>query len=141
MISGRLRSRPAALPFASVEPCLDGIDHHGRERDFLIERVLANALVKLDREVNRGLAETFAVLGANARLFLRSAAEGTGGLHDLQLDEATRHSCGGIGSRDERHLERLAGDRVVHPNLPAELRNDLPRGGIEQADQLHDPVG
>ncbi len=47
----------AVLPFASVEPRLNGINHHGGERDFLIERVLADALVKLDREVNRGLAE------------------------------------------------------------------------------------
>jgi hypothetical protein len=38
----------AALPFASVEPFLDGIDHHRRERDFLIERVLAYALMKID---------------------------------------------------------------------------------------------
>jgi hypothetical protein len=71
-----LAAGATALPFAGVEPRLDGIDHHGRERHFLIERVLADALVKLDWEMNRRLAESLAVLGANARLFLRSATSG-----------------------------------------------------------------
>ena len=53
----------AALPFARVEPRLDRFHHHRRKRHFLIERVLADALVKIDREVNRSLSEALAVLG------------------------------------------------------------------------------
>ena len=63
----------AALPFAGVEPRLDRINHQDRERNFLIERVLADALVKPDWEVNRGLPEALAVLGADARRFVLSA--------------------------------------------------------------------
>ena len=80
----------AVLPFASVEPRLNGINHHGGERDFLIERVLADALVKLDREVNRGLAEALAVFGAQARLFLCSTT--------------ARASCGERGNRRRSNL-------------------------------------
>ncbi len=79
-----------ALPFATVEPGLDGIDHYGGERDFLIERVLAHALVKLDWEVNRGLAEALTVLGADARLFLGSTTTGA--------------SCAECGNRRRREL-------------------------------------
>jgi len=68
-----------ALPFACVEPCLNGVDHHCGERDFLIEGVLANALMKIDGKVNRSLAEALAVLGADARLFLRSTTPGAAG--------------------------------------------------------------
>ena len=44
--SGGLQITPwIALPLARVEPCLDGVDHHRRERNFPIERVLAYPLV------------------------------------------------------------------------------------------------
>ena len=52
--NGGLRITPwVALPFATVEPRLDGIDHHRGERNFLIEGVLADALMKIDRAMNR----------------------------------------------------------------------------------------
>ena len=44
-----------ALPLSRVEPGLNRVDHHRRERDFLIEGVLAQTLMKIDREMNRGL--------------------------------------------------------------------------------------
>jgi hypothetical protein len=48
-MKGSLQITPwDTLPFASVEPLLDGIDHHRRERDFLIEGVLAYALMQID---------------------------------------------------------------------------------------------
>ncbi|MGB5523708.1 MAG: hypothetical protein WBM96_14160 [Polyangiales bacterium] len=50
------RSELVALPLPLIKPRLDRVDHHRGERDFLIEGVLANALVKIDREVNRCLA-------------------------------------------------------------------------------------
>jgi hypothetical protein len=93
LISRRLRSTPAALPFATVEPRLDGIDHHRRECDFPIERMLADALVKLDGEVNRGLAEALTVLGAYARLFFGSAAARTVGLR-MRRSRSCRRSKG-----------------------------------------------
>jgi acetyl esterase/lipase len=40
--------RAGALAFACVEPRFDGVDNHRGERDFLIEGVLAYALVKID---------------------------------------------------------------------------------------------
>ena len=58
-INGGVRITPwGALPLAGVEARLDGVDHHRRERDFLIEGILPNALVKIDREVDRSVAET-----------------------------------------------------------------------------------
>jgi len=54
-----------ALPRSRVEPRLNGIDHHRGDRNFLIEGVLANALVKIDRKVNRSLAEALPVLRTN----------------------------------------------------------------------------
>ena len=65
-----------ALALASVEPRANRVHHHRRERDLLIERVLPDALMKIDRQMNRRLAEALAVLRANARLFLRSATTG-----------------------------------------------------------------
>ncbi len=50
-----------SVPFASVEPRLDGVDHHRGERDFLIEGGLAQALMKINRQMNRGLPEALAV--------------------------------------------------------------------------------
>jgi hypothetical protein len=70
---------------------LDGVDNHRGERDFLIEGVLPNALVKIDREVDRGLAKTFAILRANARLFLRSTT--TRGAPCLQLESLDPRTC------------------------------------------------
>ena len=54
------------LPLSRVKPCANRVDHHRGECDLLIERVLADALVKLDWEMNRGLAAA------------RSAVERTG---------------------------------------------------------------
>jgi len=50
------RSEPVALPLSRVEPRANRVDHHGRERDLLIERVLAQALMKINRQMNRRLA-------------------------------------------------------------------------------------
>ena len=50
-----------AVPFARVEPLLDGVDHHCRERDLLVERVLAHALMKIDWQMNRSLAEAISI--------------------------------------------------------------------------------
>ena len=69
----------AALPLSRVEPRANRVDHHRRERDFVIEGVLADPLMEIDREVDRRLAEAFAVFGANARLFFRSATSGASG--------------------------------------------------------------
>jgi len=44
------------LPLSRVEPRLNRVDHHRGERDLLVEGVLADALMKLDRQMNRGLA-------------------------------------------------------------------------------------
>jgi len=57
----------AALPFASVEPIFDGVDHDRGERDFLVEGVLADPLVKIDWEVDRSLAKAFAQIGIVGR--------------------------------------------------------------------------
>ena len=68
------RSELGALPLARVEPRLNRVDRHRGERDLLVEGVLANALVKIEREVNRRLAEALAVLGAHPRFFVRTAS-------------------------------------------------------------------
>ena len=47
------RSELGALPFAGVEPCANRVDHHRGERDLLVERVLPDALMKIDRQMNR----------------------------------------------------------------------------------------
>ena len=70
-MNGGLRITPSgALPFACVEPRFDRIDHHRGERNLLIEGVFPNALMKINRQMNPGLAEAFALFGANERLLL-----------------------------------------------------------------------
>lgn len=51
-----------ALPLSRVEPRLTGVDHHRGQRDFVIAGVLANPLVKIDREADGRVTKPLAVL-------------------------------------------------------------------------------
>ena len=111
--SARFRAgRRRPLPFPRIKLRFNRIDHHRGQRDFLIEGVLPNALVKIDREVDRGLASGDSTDHDHLRtLPPRSARTSRGSIvHHLPGGIRLRESAGSIellGEPRDEALEQL----------------------------------
>jgi len=88
------RSELGALPFPLVEPRLNRVDHHRGERDLLVEGVLPDALMQIDRQVNRRLAEALPVLGAQPDPGWRLAKQRRRSPPSISQEKRSNHMTG-----------------------------------------------